>query len=147
MDMQVVGGATSGSGSYGPSCCLSAEHQIRGHRMSSLSRSLRQGVKREVCEYCWRAISVMSGLFLHNCITPTSPNCINVISLWILLTVLNIWILCIGSIIMKVLMSYDYLTLSSTVYSMKRKHNGILLRMRTFPAAYSNYLIKEIMLT
>ena len=74
--MQIVGGVASSSGSGGPSCCLSAEHQIRGHRMSSLSRSLRQGVKREVCEYCLSAISVMSGLFLHNCITPTSPNCI-----------------------------------------------------------------------
>ena len=43
MDMLVVGGVASGSGSGGPSCCLSAEHQIRGHRMSSLSRSPRQG--------------------------------------------------------------------------------------------------------
>ena len=46
-----------------------------------------------------------------------------------------------------VLMRFDCLTLSSIFYSMKKKHNGIILRMWTFPAAYNNYLLKEIILT
>ena len=64
-------------GNGGPSCCLSAELQKRWHRMSSLSCSLRQG--GGVCRSCKSAISIMSGLFLHNCITPSSPNCINML--------------------------------------------------------------------
>ena len=76
MDTQVVG-VTLGPGSGGPSCCLSAEHQARGHRMLSLSHSLRQRTRGGgICRSCESAISVMSGSFLHNCITPTSPKCI-----------------------------------------------------------------------
>ena len=49
---------------------------------------------------------------------------------------------------MKVLMRYDCLTLSSIfLLNEKRKRNRIILRMRTFPTAYSNYLLKEIILT
>ena len=43
MDMQIAGGVTSSSDSGGPFSCLLAEHQIRGHKILSLSRSLRQG--------------------------------------------------------------------------------------------------------
>ena len=32
-----------------------------------------------VCESLKSAISVMSGLFLQNCITPSSPNCTNML--------------------------------------------------------------------
>ena len=48
---------------------------------------------------------------------------------------------------MKLLMRYDCHTLSSIFLFNEKERNGIILRMRTFPAAYSNYLLKEIKLT
>ena len=71
--MQIVNGVVLGVDNSGPSCCLSAEGQKRLHRMSSSSRSLRQG---------WESVGlvkVMSGLFLPNFITPSSPNCTNML--------------------------------------------------------------------
>ena len=54
--MQIVGEVGLGIDSSGPSCCLSAEHQKRWHRMSSLSCSLRQG---------WGgSVSIVKALFL-----------------------------------------------------------------------------------
>ena len=46
--------------------------------------------------------------------------------------------------------SIDKLRLPHTVKYIlfnEKKRNGIILRMQTFPAAYSNYLLKEIILT
>ena len=75
--MQIVSGVVVlGVNNSRPSCFLSAERQKRLHLMSSSSRSLRQGWGG-VYESRKRATSVMSGLFLHSHITPSSPNCTN----------------------------------------------------------------------
>ena len=77
--MQIVNGVVLGVDNSGPSCCLSAEGQKRLHQMWPSSRSLRQGGGGGGCESRKSPISVMSGLFLHNCITPSSPNCTNML--------------------------------------------------------------------
>ena len=78
MDMQIVSEVVLGINNGGPSCCRSAEHERRWHQMLTSSCSLRQGW-RGVCESRKSAIFAMSGFFLHNCITPSSPNCTNML--------------------------------------------------------------------
>ena len=149
--MQIVGGVISGFGSGGPSCCPSAERQKRWHSMLSLSRSLRQGWGGGgICGSCGSAISVMSGLFLHIWITPTSPNCINMLYryeyCWQCLT----YEYCVMDphSWKYLLMIYDCITLSSIFLTQwKIKCKEIILGMQTFPNAHSNYLLKEIILT
>ena len=61
----------------GPSCCLSIERQKTV--LNVVFKGVHSGGVEGVSWSCKRAIFVMSGLFLHNCIIPFSLNCIDVL--------------------------------------------------------------------
>ena len=91
-----------GFGLSEPSCCLSIERQKTV--LNVFFKSFTQAGMGGVYWSHKSAISAMSGLFLHNCITPFSPKCTNMLYRYgYLLTVPSIWILCIRILLHEVI--------------------------------------------